>query len=89
MRIKKGFKIRKIAGESVIVAMGDLNVNLTKIITLNATSEWLYNELQNREFTVDTVADLLTEEYEVEREVALTDGAKWIESVTNAGLIEE
>lgn len=89
MKLKKGFKIRKIAGESVIISMGDLNVNLTKIITLNVTSEWLYNELLDREFTVDIIADLLADEYEVERDVALKDGANWIESITNAGLIEE
>ena len=41
MKIKHGYKIRNIAGENVIVAIGKLNVNLTKVISLNPTSVWL------------------------------------------------
>ncbi len=35
MKIKEGYKIRNIAGEHVIVSIGTLNVNLTKVVSLN------------------------------------------------------
>lgn len=89
MKLKTDCKIRKIAGESVIVRMGVQNVKMTTVISLNATSEWLWEQLQNEEFDADKVADMLTAEYEVEREVALTDAEKWIEMLRKADLVNE
>lgn len=89
MKLKTDCKIRKIAGESVIVRMGVQNVKMTTVISLNATSEWLWEQLQNEEFDADKVADMLTAEYEVEREVALTDAVKWIEMLRKADLVNE
>ncbi len=89
MRLKSDFKVRRIAGESVIVRMGEQNVRMTSIISLNPTSEWLWQQLSNQEFDAEKVADLLTSEYEVEREVALGDAAKWIEMLRKANLVEE
>lgn len=87
MKLKTEYKIRKIAGESVIVRMGTQNVKMTSIISLNSTSEWLWEQLQDEEFDVEKVADLLTAEYEVEREVALIDAAKWVEMLRKAELV--
>lgn len=89
MRLKTNYKIRKIAGESVIVRMGVNNVKMTSIISLNSTSEWLWNQLSSEVFDAEKVADLLTAEYEVSREVALLDAAKWIEMLQKAELVEE
>ena len=67
MKIKEGYKIRNIAGEHVIVSIGTLNVNLTKVVSLNPSSVWLWEQLSGTEFDAGRVADLLTEHYEVER----------------------
>ncbi len=89
MKLKQNYKVRKIAGESVIVRMGTQNVKMTTIISLNPTSEWLWEQLQGEEFDAQKVADLLTSEYEVEAEVALADANAWIESLRKADLVEE
>ena len=89
MRLKSDYKVRRIAGESVIVRMGEQNVRMKSIISLNTTSEWLWQQLSNQVFDAEKVADLLTSEYEVEREVALVDAAKWIEMLRRANLVEE
>ena len=89
MKLKQNYKVRKIAGESVIVRMGTQNVKMTTIISLNPTSEWLWEQLQGVEFDAEKVADLLTGEYEVEREVALKDATAWIASLQKAELVEE
>lgn len=87
MKLRTDCKIRKIAGESVIVRMGKLNVDMTRVISLNSTSEWLWEQIGNEEFDVEKVADLLTAEYEVEREVALLDAQKWVDMLRNADLL--
>jgi hypothetical protein len=89
MKLKQSYKVRKIAGESVIVRMGTQNVKMTTIISLNPTSEWLWEQLQGVEFDAQKVADLLTAEYEVEAAVALADANAWIESLRKAELVEE
>ncbi len=89
MKIKRGYKIRHIAGESIIVQIGTLNVNLTKVISLNPTAEWLWNELEDEEFDENKVAQLLTSAYEVDEQTALRDGRAWIEALCKADLIEK
>lgn len=89
MKLKTNYKVRKIAGESVIVRMGTQSVNMTSIISLNPTSEWLWEQLADEEFDAEKVADLLTAEYEVSREVALLDAAKWIDMLRKAELVVE
>lgn len=89
MKIKPGYKIRTIAGENVIVSVGTLNVNMTKVISLNDTSVWLWNQLGNNDFDNHTVADLLCQHFDVDHDTALADSNDWINSLRNANLIEE
>ncbi|MBP3440842.1 MAG: PqqD family protein [Tidjanibacter sp.] len=89
MKLKTNYKVRKIAGESVIVRMGTQSVNMTSIISLNPTSEWLWEQLADEEFDAEKVADLLTAEYEVSHDVALLDAAKWIDMLRKAELVVE
>ena len=62
---------------------------MTKVISLNATSLMLYEALQGEPFAIDDVVALLMENYDVEREVAERDAAKWIEKLRACGLIED
>lgn len=83
MKIKEGFVLRTICGQHVVSGEGTGNVNFSKLISLNDTAAYLFGKLTGKEFTVEEMADLLTEEYEVERETALADceklAAKWQE----------
>lgn len=89
MRIKQGYKIRNIAGENVIVAIGKLNVNLTKVISLNPTSVWLWEQLGNEEFDAAKVSELLVSNYDVDHDTASADAEAWISSLRKAGLLDE
>lgn len=88
MKIKSNFKIREIAGESIIVNQGQVGADLTRIISLNSSAKYLYEALEGREFELEDVANALVEYYGIEKEMALTDGAKWIESLKGCGVIE-
>lgn len=88
MKIKKGFVLRQLLGEYVITGEGLERVNFNKIITLNATAAYLWEAVQDKDFTADTLADLLVERYEVDRETALKDSGILVKSWTEAGLIE-
>lgn len=90
MKIKKGFKLRNVCGEHVIVAEGIENVDFTNIISMNESSAYLWNNIQDLDyFDENILANLLTEEYSVTDETALNDSKKIIKDWLKAGIIEE
>ncbi|MBO7109839.1 MAG: PqqD family protein [Prevotella sp.] len=89
MKLKKGFTLREVCGEHVIIGEGVETVNFGQLINLNATAALLWKKaVELGDFTVEQLADALTDTYEVSPEQALSDvealTARWIE----AGLIE-
>lgn len=76
MKIKKGFELRDVCGESVIVAYGVENIDFSKIVSLNETAAYLWKAMLERDFTVQDMADALTEAYEVDAATALADAGR-------------
>jgi hypothetical protein len=88
MKQKTGFVLRNICGENIIVAEGKENMNFSNIISMNESSALLWQKLENKEFTVEDMAELLMEEYEVSKETALADSKLLAEQWKSAGIIE-
>ena len=88
MKIKSDYKIREIAGETIIVNQGTASVNMTKIISLNATARMLYETLAEKEFSLEDAAQVLVSTYSISNEQALKDAATWINDLKNCGVIE-
>ena len=89
MKAKKGFNLRTVCGENIIVAEGLSNIDFSRIISLNESAAYLWKSIQGKDFDADTLANLLAEEYEVEKETAQNDAATLIKQWNDAGLIEE
>jgi hypothetical protein len=89
MRIKKGFVLRELLGEHVITGEGVERVNFNKIISLNSTAAYLWESVKDADFTSESLADLLTEKYEVSKERALEDSQALIDAWKEAELIED
>ena len=88
MKIKNEFKTRKIAGETIIIMQGKHGVDMTKVISLNATSEWLWQNLTGKDFELSDVANLLISHYQIDQITAEQDSKVWIENLTKYGIIE-
>ena len=88
MKINDNFKVRKIAGENLIINQGATHSDLTKIISLNDTAVYLWNELLGKEFSLDDAADLLVKKFGIDKETALRDAAKWIDTMKSENVIE-
>ena len=88
MKIKDGFVLREMCGEYIVAAEGLQNINFNKLISLNATAAFLWKELEGKEFTVEDMAQLLVDEYEIDMELALTDSANLVKSWIEAGIVE-
>ena len=89
MRIKKGFVLREVCGERVIIGEGLGALNFGKLLALNETAEWLWKKAQAMgNFTIEALAERLCEEYEVEADKAKADVAKIIAEWKNMHVVE-
>lgn len=88
MRIKKGFDLKNVCNEYVVVASGKENIDFTKIISLNESAAYLWNKIKDADFEAELLAKLLLEEYEVDADTALKDARNIMNSWKEAGLTE-
>lgn len=88
MRIKPNYKLREIAGETIVVNQGIANVNMTRIISLNKSARLLYESMSGKDFTVEDAAKVLMDRYGINEELALKDAQKWLEPLMECGVIE-
>lgn len=88
MRIKKGFTLRTVMGQNVVLAEGANADNFGKIITLNASAAMLWEALEGKTFEVDDVAELLVEAYGIDRGQARADAARIVDLMTRKGLLD-
>lgn len=87
MKIREELKVREMAGENVVIMPGRVGSDMTKVLSLNGSSIYLWNTLQGREFTAAQAADLLMEHYEVDSATALRDAHAWIVRLEECGVL--
>lgn len=94
MKAKKGFKIRKICGQNLIVAEGKENIDFSSIISMNESSALLWNSIQGKDFTTEELADILQNNYEIDehtplpRNQAMNDAASLVDEWIKIGIVE-
>ena len=88
MRIKEGFTLRTICGEHIVIGEGLAQVNFNKMLTLNGSAAYLWEQLTGRDFTAQDMASLLQEKYEVGAERALDDAGKLLDVWKEQGVVE-
>lgn len=89
MKAKKGFNLRNVCGENVIVAEGKENIDFTSIISMNESSAYLWNEIQGKDdFNADTLTSLLLDRYDIDEDTARKDAGELISQWKQAGIIE-
>lgn len=89
MRIIDGFKLRSVAGEMVVSGEGVAQINFNKLLALNETAAYLWQNVESKEFDVQTLADLLESQYEVERASALCDAQDLLDKWIECGVVEK
>ncbi len=89
MRIKDGFVLRDVCGETVIAGEGLGAVDFGKLLVLNDTATWLWQEAERQElFSIESLATRMCEEYDVEQAIAESDISRILEKWRDLSLIE-
>lgn len=87
MKIKSGFIIREVAGNFVVVAVGERVKTFNGGINLNETGAFIFNQLE-KETTKEKIIENMLNEYEVDMETANADIEYFINKLKEAGLLE-
>ena len=87
MKIKNGFVVRSIAGESVVVALGEASKTFNGIIKLNETGRFLWDKLSDG-CELNELVEAILSEYEIDRETAEADVVRFTETLKGANILE-
>ena len=87
MKSKKGFVLRVVGGESIVVPVGELSKTFHGMINLNETGAFLWR-FYSENHSIEEGVDALCGEYEVERERAQADVEKFAEILTRNNFVE-
>lgn len=89
MKIKQGFVLRTLASEQIVAGEGLEQINFSKLISLNPTAAYLWQQVEGKDFDADTLASLLMAKYGIAQSTAHADAEDLITAWCNAGLIEK
>lgn len=78
MKRSSGFLMRQVAGRYVLAPVGDTVKTFSGMVTMNATGKFLWDLLENDQ-TVDSLAQALVDNYEVDLARATEDVIKYLE----------
>lgn len=86
MKIKEGFLLREVAGQTVVLPVGgDLDLNM--MITLNGTGAFLWERLLS-ETDEAALVDALLQEYDVDEVTARNSVAAFVKKLNDNGFVE-
>lgn len=94
MKVKPGFNIRNVCGENIIVAEGKDNMDFSNIISMNESSALLWKEIQGKEFSIDDLAKILMDNYQIDEdtplpiETALADAESVVKQWKETGIVD-
>lgn len=87
MKLKYNFAIREIAGDYVLVPLGEAALAFSGMITTNEVGAFLWETLKE-DVTKEQLVARVLEEFEVDQETAFHDIEEWIEQMEKMGLLE-
>jgi hypothetical protein len=86
MKLKDGFFMRQIAGQTVVLPGGDV-LDLDMMITLNETGAFLW-ERMNEETSVEVLVAALLGEYDVDEKTARQAVEAFVQKLNDHGFLE-
>lgn len=88
MKIKNGYLLREVAGENVVIAVGEAARDFKGMIRLNPTGAFLWKLLESDTDESAMLAAML-DKYDIDEDTAKRDIAAFVSSVKGAGLIND
>lgn len=87
MKINKGFVLRNVGGESVVVPIGEMGKKFHGMINLNESGAFLWTFFTEEHTTYDAVKALVAE-YEIDEETATKDVQAFVDKIVSRGFAQ-
>lgn len=87
MKIKEGFLLRNVAGNHVVVPIGEATIDFNGMMSLNGTGAFLFGKLIEGTSKEQLIKDLM-DEYDISIELATKDVEDFILKVEREDLFE-
>lgn len=87
MKTRKGYTLRSLGKEFILIADGFEAVDFSRMISLNETAAFLWKEVEDKDFDAEMLITLLTDNYDIDRETAQNDVATMLKSWSEAGML--
>ena len=87
-KIKDGFVLREVAGQAVVIAVGEASKNFHGMINLNETGKVIWQAVEQG-IDVDGIAQKLVQEYAVDMELARRDVVSMLEQMESVGILDK
>ena len=88
MKIKDGYILRQVAGNSIVIAVGEEALNFNGMITINGAGTFLWRQLE-KGATKEELLAAMRSENDVDEASALRDLEDFLENLRKADLIVE
>ena len=89
MKIIEGFRLRPLGKEFIVTPESVAQINFNKMISLNSSAAYLWKSVEGKEFTAETLRDLLLDRYDVSEEIAMRDAENIARTWIEAGIAQE
>lgn len=86
-RLKDGFIVRKIGEQTMAVPVGRQTSEIHGMIALTESAELLWKDLE-KGADIERLTDIVTENYEIDRETAEADLKRFLDKLKKQGALE-
>lgn len=88
MKKIKGLVMRKLGKETILVAESLDLIDFNRLVSLNDSAAYIWENLPDSSFDTNDIADLLTDRYEVDQTTARKDAQELVDVWMSAGILE-
>lgn len=88
MKIKEGFMLRQVAGQHIVMPLGQKALDFNCAITLNESGAFLWSVLEKGVADKNELLSKLLEEYDVEETLAQKDIDAFLQKLIENDLID-
>ncbi len=88
MRTKKDLVLRPLGDQFILVAEGNAVADFTQMVSMNASSAYLWDAVEGKDFELATLVDLLVEAYGIPKDQAEHDAAVVLDDWKRIGITE-
>lgn len=88
MRTKKDLVLRPLGDQFILIAEGNAVADFTQMVSMNASSAYLWDAVEEMDFDLAILADLLVEGYGLTKEQAEHDAAVVLDDWKRIEIVE-